>query len=114
MRCGKGQTAAIVCDYTLAFKAINAPNEQKGRSRPVLEANFQCAHDRAWKTYQECSSRLQNAARKALESGLACFQSAEEIMKKCSRHGWATSCDHSRPCAAALPGSLHRTALTSM
>lgn len=115
------QTAAILKNYALAFKAINAPEEPGAveaarnatagptsthavplyalytvmnvqpaaagkRTDPglVLEANFQSEPDRAWKTYQERSTRLkighQNAAaKKILESGLAYFQNAEEV-----------------------------------
>lgn len=115
------RTAAIVANYTLAFKVINAPKEPKslelarksvtgptathavpvfalytvlneqpaaaGRQKPdpsvVLEANFLSEPDRAWKTYQERSRRLQNdrqtaAAKKVMDQGLGYFQNAEE------------------------------------
>lgn len=114
-------TAAILANYALAFKVINAPREPKslelarksaagptathavplfalytvlneqpalaGRKNPdpgqVLEANFLSEPDRAWKTYQERSKRLQEgrqtaAAKKVMDQGLGYFQNAEE------------------------------------
>ena len=115
------RTAAILANYALAFKVINAPKEPKslelarrsatgptathavplfalytvlneqpaaaGRQKPdpglVLEANFFSEPDRAWKTYQERSRRLQDgrqtaAAKKVMDQGLDYFQNAEE------------------------------------
>lgn len=115
------RTLAILANYALAFKVINAPKEPKSlelarksasaptathavplfalytalneqpavvgklKSDPgqVLEANFVSEPDRAWKTYQERSRRLQDgrqtaAAKKVMEQGLGYFQHAEE------------------------------------
>ena len=115
------RTAALLANYALAFKAINAPREPKslelarksatgptathavplfalytvlneqpalaGRQKSdpgqVLEANFLSEPDRAWKTYQERSKRLQEgrqtaAAKKVMDQGLGYFQNAEE------------------------------------
>ncbi|RYE86533.1 MAG: hypothetical protein EOO78_36965, partial [Oxalobacteraceae bacterium] len=110
------RTAAILKNYALAFKAINAPNDAGAvdaakaavsgptathavpvyalytvmnvqpaaagrRTDPglILETNFRSEPDRAWKTYEERSTRLKEArqtaaAKKVLESGLAYFQ----------------------------------------
>lgn len=130
------RTAALLANYALAFKVINAPKEPKslelarksasgptaahavplfalytmlnaqpavaGRQKPdpgqVLEANFLSEPDRAWKTYQERSRRLQEgrqtaAAKKVMDQGLGYFQNAEEAWPEAIRfygeaQGW--------------------------
>jgi Zn-dependent protease with chaperone function len=145
------QTAAILRNYALAFKAINAPNEpvaveaarnavtgptaahavplyalytvmnvqpaaagKKTDPGQVLEANFQSEPDRAWKTYQERSSRLKNghqnaAAKKILESGLAYFQNAEEVWPDAVRfYGETQGWDEAKKVAANCSRNFRR------
>lgn len=145
------QTAAILKNYALAFKAINAPGEPGAveaarnavtgptsshavpvyalytvmnvqpaaagkRTDPglVLEANFQSEPDRAWKTYQERSSRLKNAqqnaaAKKILESGLAYFQNAEEVWPDAVRfYGETQGWDEAKKVAANCSRNFRR------
>ena len=147
------RTAAILKNYGLAFKAINAPNDPtaveaaKGavtaptathavplyalytvmnvqpaaagkRVDPglILEANFKSEPDRAWKTYEERSTRLKDshqsaAAKKVLESGLAYFQTAEDVWPYAVRfYGETQGWDEAKRVAAACSKNFRRVA----
>lgn len=147
------RTAAILKNYALAFKAINAPNEPgaieaaKGavtaptgthavplyamyavmNAQPaaagkrvdpglILEANFKSEPDRAWKTYEERSTRLKEvqqaaAAKKVLESGLAYFQNAEEVWPYAVRfYGETQGWDEAKRVAATCSKNFRRVA----
>ena len=130
------RTAAMLANYSLAFKAIKTPNnaeslaqarqsasgvtathavplfavytvmnarqlatkkQERDLSR-FLELNFSSEADRAWKIYQERSSRLKNegqtvAAKKVMEQGLGYFKNAEDAWPEAIRfygeiQGW--------------------------
>ena len=82
-----GPTATHAVPLFALYTVLNEQPAAPGRPRQdpglVLEANFASEPDRAWKTYQERSRRLQEArqtpaAKKAMDQGLAYFQNAEE------------------------------------
>ena len=147
------RTAAILKNYALAFKAINAPNDPGAaeaargavtaptathavplyalyavmnvqpaaagkRVDPglILEANFKSEPDRAWKTYEERSTRLKDghqnaAAKKVLESGLAYFQNAEEVWPYAVRfYGETQGWDEAKRVAATCSKNFRRVA----
>lgn len=69
--------------YTVMNEQPAAAARQRIEPGQVLEANFNSEPDRAWKTYQERSTRLKEgrqtvAAKKVMDAGLAYFRNAEE------------------------------------
>lgn len=86
-RSATGPTATHAVPLFALYTALNEQPAMAGRQKPdpgqVLEANFLSEPDRAWKTYQERSRRLQDgrqtaAAKKVMDQGLGYFQNAEE------------------------------------
>ena len=70
--------------YTVLNAQPAAAKKLKLDAGQVLEANFNAEPDRAWRLYQERSSRLkqagqQAAASKAMSQGMAYFQKAEAV-----------------------------------
>ena len=151
------RTAAILKNYALAFKAINAPNDpgaiDKAKSavtgptathavplyalyavtnvQPaaagrrvdpglILEANFRSEPDRAWKTYEERSTRLKEghqtaAAKKVLESGLAYFQNAEDVWPYAVKfYGETQGWDEAKRVAATCSKNFRRVSTQCM
>ncbi len=151
------RTAAILKNYALAFKAINAPNDVGAvdaakaavsgptamhavpvyalytvmnvqpaaagrRTDPglILETNFRSEPDRAWKTYEERSSRLKEArqaaaAKKVLESGLAYFQNAEDVWPYAVKfYGETQGWDEAKRVAAVCGKNFRRMATQCM
>ena len=80
----------------------------------ILEANFKSEPDRAWKTYEERSTRLKEshqtaAAKKVLESGLAYFQNAEEVWPYAVRfYGETQGWDEAKRVAATCSKNFRR------
>jgi hypothetical protein len=87
------------CETVLAYVLYTVANVQPAaagqRADPglVLEADLQSKPGRAWKTYQERSTRLKNAQQNAtgkniFESNLVYFRNAEEVRPAAVRfHG---------------------------
>ena len=82
-----GVTATHAVPLFALYTALNeqpaAARGQRADPGVVLEANFRSEPDRAWKIYQERSSKLQDArqtaaAKKVMDEGLAYFHGAAE------------------------------------
>lgn len=112
-----GPTATHAVPLYALYAVMNVQPAAAGRKADpglVLEANFQSEPDRAWKTYQERSTRLKNghqnaAAKKILESGLAYFQNAEEVWPDAVRfYGETQGWDEAKKVAANCGRNFRR------
>lgn len=135
-----GVTATHAVPLFALYTALNEQPAPTRGQRPdpgaVLEANFRSEPDRAWKIYQERSSKLQDArqtaaAKKVMDQGMAYFQGAAEPWPEAIRfygetQGWNEAKKMAQNCgssfrsmaarctqAAASPSELAETARKS-
>ena len=111
-------TATHAVPLFALYTVLNVQPAATGRKMQdpgqLLEANFNAEPDRAWKTYQERSTRLKDAqqlaaARKVLDAGLAYFQNAEEVWPDAIRfYGEAQGWDEARRMAANCGRNFRR------
>lgn len=106
--------------YTVLNEQPAARGKKVADFGKVLEANFHSEPDRAWKIYQERSTKLKDArqtaaAKKVMKSGFAYFQNAEEAWPDAIRfYGETQGWDEAKRMAANCGKNFRRVSLRCM